>query len=94
MAKTKAQQNRAIRQEELRAKLAAGGHLQQVVKNITKIEKLKPSDTFTQELAKHKVAAELQMRLVSKYLPDLKAIEHTGEGGGSIDHEHWIENLE
>jgi len=31
VAKTRAQQTRAIRQEELRAKLAAGGHLQHAI---------------------------------------------------------------
>lgn len=84
MAKTRAQKTRAIRQEELRAKLEAGGHLQYAVENIKKIEELEPSDSFNQLLTKYKTAAELRLRMVNKYLPDLKSSEITGEGGGSI----------
>ncbi len=82
--KSRANENRAIRQEELRAKLSAGGHIEHAIKNIEKIQCLKPSDTSTFELNKLKVATELQLRLVAKYLPDLKSVEMTGEGGNEL----------
>ncbi len=76
--------NRAVRQETLREKLAAGGHLKLAIDNIVKIEKLQPSDTFVQEHQKYKTAAELRLRLVNKYLPDLKNVEMTGDAGGEL----------
>lgn len=84
MAKTRAQQNRAIRQEALREQLSNQGHLQYAVENIQKIEQLEPSDSFNQLLTKYKTAAELRLRMVNKYLPDLKNTEITGEAGGSL----------
>jgi len=81
---TRASKNRAIRQEELRNKLAAGGHLQQVLKNITEIRKVRPGKNAAFKINKLKIATDLQLRLVNKYLPDLKSTELTGEGGGDI----------
>lgn len=77
---TRADKNRAIRQEELRKKLSAGGHLQHAIDSIGKIEKA--SDSF--ELSKHKAVFDAQMKLASKYLPDLKAIEHSGVDGEDL----------
>ena len=76
--------NRAVRQETLREKLAAGAHLQLAIENIQNIEKLLPSDTFNQEHQKYKTAAELRLRLVNKYLPDLKNVEIANDGGGEL----------
>ena len=75
---------RANRQEDLRAKLSEGAHLQHAIESIVKIEKLQPSDTFNQEHQKYKTAAELRMRLVNKYLPDLKNVELANDGGGEL----------
>ena len=94
---TVAQANRRIRQEELREKLVAQGHLEQVIKNIEKIEalKLKPKEGSeeieykdyqynTFELQRLDKAISARLKLVNKYLPDLKATEVTGEGGEDI----------
>lgn len=75
---------RANRQEDLRAKLSEGKHLQYAIESIVKVEKLQPSDTSTQELAILKTAAELRLRLVNKYLPDLKNVELANDGGGEL----------
>ena len=73
MAKTAAQKNRAIRQGELREYLAARGGVSYVLDNIAKIEQLDvTSETFDKELTKHKVANEQRIRLLNKYLPDIK----------------------
>lgn len=76
--------NRAIRQEDLRKKLSEGKHLKYAIDSIIKVECLKPSDTSAQELAILKTAAELRLRLVNKYLPDLKNVEIANDGGGEL----------
>ena len=76
---------RAVRQEELRNLLSKQKHVQQVFKNIKKMEKLKVgTKNFTAALNKLKVINDQHMRLISKYLPDLKSTELTGEGGGDV----------
>ena len=73
MAKTAAQKNRAIRQGELREYLAARGGVSYVLDNIEIIEELDvTSETFDKELTKRKVANEQRIRLLNKYLPDIK----------------------
>jgi len=81
---TVAQANRAVRQETLRESLSSGKHLQYAIDSIVKVEGLKPSETSTQELAILKTAAELRLRLVNKYLPDLKNVEIANDGGGEL----------
>ena len=69
---------KSIRQDELRAKLSAGGHLQQVIKNIEEIKNLEVEEkTFKNSLDKLKAVTDYQLRLVTKYLPDLKSTELT-----------------
>ncbi len=109
MAKTNAQNIRAARQEDHRARLSEGQHLRHVSENITKIESLEVKmdggdkgdeinyknlqlNQFT--LSKLKTATELRMKLIDKYVPSLKAVEHTGEGGGAIKLEEWLDTLE
>ena len=85
MAKTRAQQNRAIRQEALREQLAKQKHLEYVVENLKKMEELDGSserDSFT--LNKLKIANEQRMKLLNKYLPDLKNVELANDGGGEL----------
>lgn len=81
---TTKQARRAERQENLRALLSEQGHLQYAVENIVKLEALKPSDKFNQLHMKYKTAAELRLRLVNKYLPDLKNVEIASDGGGEL----------
>ena len=81
MPTTRAQENRAIRQEELRAKLSAGGHLQHAIESIRKMDEAE--DDFS--VRKNKAVFDSHMKLVTKYLPDLKATEVTGEGGGALE---------
>jgi len=78
--RTRADKNRAIRQEELRKQLSAQGHHQHVVELSKKIEE---ADTSL-EVQKYKASADIQLKLMGKYLPDLKATEHTGEGGDPL----------
>jgi hypothetical protein len=83
MAATNAAKNRAIRQEALREQLSKQKHIEQVVKNIIKMEQQSASMEAT-ELQAIRAATETRLKLVNKYLPDLKSTEFTGEGGGAI----------
>jgi len=73
MAETRAQKNRAIRKEEMRAYLAERGRVDYVLDNIEKIEQLDAkSEGFNKELLKLKTANEQRIRLLNKYLPDAR----------------------
>ena len=83
MAATALHKNRAIRQEALREQLSKQGHVVQVIKNIKKLEK-EGVAMETSELTAIKYATDARLKLISKYLPDLKSTELTGEGGGAV----------
>jgi len=87
MAATKAATNKAIRQEALREQLSKQGHLQQVVLNVKKFEE-QGSAMESSELQALKHATDIRMKLINKYLPDLKQMEIEGglehSGGLSI----------
>lgn len=78
--RTRAQQNRAIRQEELREKLAAGGHIQYALETLEKIDNA--TDDF--EVKKHKASFDCRMKLINKYLPELKATELSTDGDNPL----------
>lgn len=82
MAKTRAQENKSIRQESLREFLAAKCTVQHVIDNIIKIEELDPYDPdFKSHLDKWKTSSDLRLKLINKYLPELKAqeVEHSAD---------------
>jgi len=74
MAKTRQQRERGIRQDELRAYLAERGRLEYVFDNIEEIEQLDPESEqyFDKRLQQLKIANEQRIRLLNKYLPDMK----------------------
>ena len=95
MAKTRAQENRAIRQDALREQLSGQKHIEKVIENIKEIETLASSfsggdgkdkeiDYKEFQAAQFKVNAlktanDQRLKLVGKYLPDLKQQEITIE---------------
>jgi len=74
MAKTRAQKIRAVNQDELRVLMAEKNTVKQIIDNIEKIEGLNPEENtnFVKELNKYKTANEQRIRLLNKYLPDLR----------------------
>lgn len=80
---SRADQNRKIRREELRAKLAAGGHVDHVIDIANKLSDL-DEDIDPITIQRLKAAADIKKGLIAKYLPDVKAVELTGEDGGDI----------
>lgn len=94
MAATRAQQNRKIRQEALREQLANQKLVEKVVDSIAQIDELAAlklkdfddSEVYISEVTAAKSKADLikisidsRMKLVNKYLPDLKSTELTGD---------------
>jgi len=109
MAKTRAQENRAIRQEALREQLSNQKLVEHVVELAKKMEQLTVRDAdhiakkmedieglavSTQvallsesvdfDLKKFKAAADINIKLIAKYLPDLRSTEFTGDPDNPI----------
>ena len=77
--------NRLARQDALREYMQERGSVQYLFDIIEKIEKLDPnSETFQQDLAKYSKVVDVRHKMLGKYLPELKATEITGEGGGEL----------
>jgi len=92
MAETRAQLNRKVRQEALREQLAEQCRVQHIIDNIKKIEDLDASsDTFQNEVLKYKTSNEQRLKLINKYLPDLRNTELTGDGGEDLEVFHIVE---
>ena len=83
MAATVAAKNRKVRQDALRDFLANQKLVEKVIDNARKMEE-QGASMEAQELNGLKYATDTRLKLVSKYLPDLKAMELTGDGGGEI----------
>lgn len=95
MADTKAAKNRKIKQDSLREFLSAKCTVQHVIDNIEKIERLELKDSGEGEqeidykelqhlqfqMKKLQTANDQRLKLINKYLPDLKMqeIEHSGK---------------
>ena len=85
MAKTRAQEKRAIRQEALREWLSVKCMAQHLIDTLNKIEQLDTADeTFRNQLDKHNVANEQRLKIMNTYLPDVRTVELTGEAGEAI----------
>ena len=80
MPRTKADHNRNIRKMAIREQLKEQKHLEKAIDNIKKIEEAK-GEMDVLEFQRLKAATELRLKLVAKYIPDLKSIEHSGEIG-------------
>jgi hypothetical protein len=71
---SRAAENKRIRQEALREQLANKGLVQHVLENTKKMQKL-DEEMDSLQLQRLKAANESQLKLINKYLPDLKATE-------------------
>jgi len=69
--------NRRIRQEALREQLSNQGHLQHVVDILGEIQGAELMEN--EKLSRLKVVIDTKMKLINKYLPDLKSTEITGD---------------
>lgn len=80
---TAKQKNRRIRKEALREQLQQQGHLQHVVDILNKL--MDEENKLESAMVKrYKITLDTKLKLIGKYLPDLKAVEVEGEDGGPI----------
>ena len=83
VAKTKAQLNRQMRQEGLRDFLSKQKLIEKVIDISDKL--LDPEAEYDAlDVQRMRTAAELNLKLASKFLPDLKSTELTGPEGGDL----------
>ena len=83
VAKTKAQLNRQMRQEGLRDFLSQQKLIEQVIEIANKLRE--PEEEYDAlDIQRMRTAAELNLKLTSKFLPDLKSTELTGPEGGDL----------
>jgi len=83
VAKTRAQLNRATRQAEMRKKIEASGYETHVANVVKKL--LDPELEFDSiEVQRMKSAADLSIKMMAKFMPDMKSTEITGPDGGDL----------
>jgi|TARA_R110000782_G_scaffold91540_1_gene174803 hypothetical protein len=80
---SKANVNRAIRQEALRESLSAGGHIQHVVDICDELNDL-TIDMDAIAVQRKRAVIDTKLKLVSKYLPDVKSVEIKNAEGESF----------
>lgn len=80
---SRAAKNKQIRKEALRDQLSAQGHVQHVIDITDKLSNL-TNELESLDVQRLKAAADLKLKLINKYLPDLKAMEVTGKDGGDF----------
>ena len=83
MAITAANKNRAIRQEALREQLSNQGHVQHVTDIAKKLTDLE-TELDSVSVQRLKSAADIKLKLIGKYLGDVKAVEISGADGGDL----------
>ena len=83
MSNSRAHKNRAVRQEALREQLANQGHLQHIIDLLAEIENL-DKELDANQINRLKIVVDTKLSLLKKYLPDLKAVEVTGDGGDEL----------
>lgn len=81
---SRADENKSIRQEALRESLCAGGHIQHV------LDICKDLDDLTIEMdstavQRKRAVIDTKMKLIGKYLPDLKSVELSNKEGEAFE---------
>ena len=80
---TTKQARRAERQEDLRALLAEQGHLQHVIEICDELNTLTNILEVT-DINRKKIVIDTKMKLINKFLPDIKNVEIANDGGGEL----------
>ncbi len=84
--------NKRMRQENLRDQLAAQGHVQHVIDIVDELNN-DEKDMDQLVVQRKKIVIDTKLKLIGKYLPDLKAIEVEGNLSNK-SHEDWLKDLE
>jgi len=72
--------NKKVRQENLREFLSKQKLIEKVIDISKKLEE-NSNEIESSEVAALKASSDIRMKLINKYLPDLKQTELVGEGG-------------
>lgn len=84
-----ADRNRRVRQEALREQLSQKGLVQQVLEISDKLADLEGNGDIPQDhVNRLKIAMDVKLKLVNKYLPDLKQTELIGDPDQPVEHKH------
>jgi len=86
---SRAAENKRIRQEALRDQLASQKHVEKVVDSIGKLEDLN-TELEPNNANRLKAAIDSRLKLINKYLPDLKATEHSGQIDSEVIRKHRV----
>ena len=89
---SRANQQKALRQDELRKSLASGGHIQHVLEICTELNDL-TIDMDSTAVQRKRAVIDTKMKLISKYLPDTKSIELSNKDGESFKTESTVFNF-
>lgn len=89
---SRAQANKAIRQEALREQLSNQKHVEHVIELIKKVQDF-GTDLDALQIQRVKIAIDARMKLVGKYLPDLKAMELSGEVSNGQSRDSLVEEI-
>ena len=82
---TEANARRAIKQKALRESLASRGLVQHVLDISSKLSD--PDNNIDPAMVtRYRAAAEIQAKLINKYLPDLKSVEMVGDPENPLEH--------
>lgn len=84
MAATRAQQNRKIRQDALREQLANQKLVEKVIDSINELDELTSDQEGKDRATIIKTGIDARLKLINKYLPDLKSTEITGDPDAPI----------
>lgn len=75
---TRAAANKKVRQDALREQLSQGKHVEHVIEIANKLTD--PNAVLeSTDIQRLKAGADIKLKLIGKYLPDLKATEHSND---------------
>jgi len=75
---TRANANRKVRQDALREQLSNGKHVEHVIEIANKLTD-PDNELEALTIQRLKAGANIKIKLINKYLPDLKATEHSND---------------
>lgn len=84
-----ATRRRQAHREEVLEKLRNAGLIQKVLEDADKLAN-ESIDIDSVMAGRIKAANDLRLKMVSKWLPDVKAVEVTGEDGGPVEIQGYI----
>ena len=87
---TRAQANRRIRQDALREQLKVSGHITQLVDNTRKLQDLE-QELDSNQIQRLRASNDTHKYVIDKYLPNLKAIEVSGDPENPIETKWTVE---